>query len=140
MALLLAIAGISMMGFIEQLLPGSSPLIHTILHILCWIAAAAAVSFGIAVLYRYAPDRRPTPPWRWISPGSVAATLVWLAATALFGFYVANFGSYNATYGSLGAVIVFLTWLYLSAYILLLGAELNAEVEQQTDREGAPGA
>ncbi|HWH17644.1 MAG TPA: YihY/virulence factor BrkB family protein [Allosphingosinicella sp.] len=135
--LLLAVAAISVLGFLDHLLPASQPWVHTALRILFWIPAAAAVSFGIAIIYRYAPNRRPTPPWRWISPGSVIATLVWLAATAGFGFYVSNFGNYNATYGSLGAVIVFLTWLYLTAYILLMGAELNAEVEQQTDQENA---
>ena len=79
----------------------------------------------LALVYRFVPCR-PDAPWRWITPGSVLATLVWLAATAAFGAYVANFGDYNATYGALGAVIVFLTWLYLTAYILLLGAELNS--------------
>lgn len=137
LGLLLAILGISITGFVEHLLPTSSPVIHTLLRIAFWIPAAAAVSFGIAILYRYAPNRRPTPPWRWLSPGSIGATLIWLAATVGFGFYVSNFGNYNATYGSLGAVIVFLTWLYLSAYILLMGAELNAEVERQTEKPAA---
>ena len=136
LGLLLAIAGIGVLGFVDHLLPASAPFVHTLLRIGFWILAAAAVSFGVAVIFRYAPNR-PEPRWRWISPGSVIATLVWLLATAAFGFYVANFGSYNATYGSLGAVIVFLTWLYLSAYILLMGAELNAEVERQTELETA---
>jgi len=134
LGLLLALAGISVVGFIEHLLPRVSPFVHTLLQVLFWIPAAAAVSFGIAVIFRYAPNRRPKPPWRWISPGSITATVVWLLATAGFGYYVSNFGNYNATYGSLGAVIVFLTWLYLSAYILLMAAELNAEVERQTDQ------
>lgn len=132
--LLLAIMGVSVLGFVEHLLPSSSPVLHTVLKIAFWIPVAALISLGIAILYRYAPNRRPTPPWRWLSPGSIAATVVWLIATVAFGIYVANFGKYNATYGSLGAVIVFLTWLYLSAYILLLGAELNAELERQTDQ------
>ncbi|HEY0625596.1 MAG TPA: YihY/virulence factor BrkB family protein [Allosphingosinicella sp.] len=132
--LLLAIVGVSVLGFIDHLLPTSAPWVHTLLRILFWIPAAAAVSLGVALIYRYAPDRRPVPAWRWISPGSIIVTIVWLIATAGFGFYVANFGNYNATYGSLGAVIVFLTWLYLTAYILLMGAELNAEVERQTDQ------
>ena len=134
LALVLAVLGISVLGFLDHLLPTSAPLMHTLLKVGFWILAAVAVSFGVAVVYRYAPNR-PEPEWRWISPGSVIATLVWLAATAGFGFYVANFGNYNATYGSLGAVIVFLTWIYLTAYILLMGAELNAETERQTDKE-----
>lgn len=77
--------------------------------------------------------------WQWLSPGSVGATLVWLAATAGFGIYVANFGSYDATYGSLGAALVLLTWLYLSAYILLLGAEVNCELERQTAKDTTSG-
>ena len=133
LGLILAIASVSVLGFVDQLLPGVLPIVHMLLRILFWIPAAALVSFGIAIIYRYAPNRRPTPPWRWISPGSVVATIVWLTATLGFGIYVSNFGSYNATYGSLGAVIVFLTWLYLTAYILLMGAELNAEVERKAD-------
>lgn len=130
-ALLLAILGISLLGYIEELLPFSSPTIHLILKIVFWIVAGAAISFIIALVYRYAPNHR-SPQWAWLTPGSIAATLIWLLATLGFGFYVANFGSYNATYGSLGAVIVFLTWLYLTAYILLMGGELNAELEKQT--------
>lgn len=130
-ALLTAILGISMLGYLEHLLPFSSPILHLVLKILFWIAAAAAISLLVALIYRYAPDR-PKAKWRWLSPGAIVATLLWVAATLGFGFYVSNFGSYNATYGSLGAVIVFLTWLYLTAYILLMGGELNAELEKQT--------
>jgi membrane protein len=130
-ALLLAILGVSVLGFIEHLLPFSSPFVHTVLKIVFWIVAAAAISLLIALIYRYAPNR-PTAKWQWISPGSIVATVLWVVATIGFGFYVSNFGSYNATYGSLGAVVVFLTWLYLTAYILLMGGELNSELEKQT--------
>src|SRR5690606_6330314 len=85
----------------------------------------------IALIYRYAPDR-PHADWRWLTPGSAFATVTWIAATFAFAFYVRNFSNYNATYGSLGAVIILLTWLYLSAYILLLGAELNEVLERQS--------
>ena len=129
--LLLAILGISVMGFVEDLLPFSSPFVHILLKILFWIVAAASISFLVALIYRYAPNR-PTAKWQWISPGSIIATLLWVVATVGFGFYVSSFGSYNATYGSLGAVVVFLTWLYLTAYILLMGGELNSELEKQT--------
>ena len=84
------------------------------------------------------PDRAKAK-WVWITPGSVIAATLWLVLTIAFGIYVADFGSYNATYGSLGAVIVFLTWLYLSSYILLLGAELNAEMERQTQVDTTEG-
>jgi membrane protein len=138
-ALLLAIAGVSVLAWLEALLPFSSPFVHTILKIAFWIVAALAVSLGIALVYRYAPNRV-DPPWVWLTPGSVSATLLWILATLGFGFYVANFGSYNATYGSLGAVVVFLTWLYLTAYILLMGGELNSEIEKQARaRPGSGG-
>jgi membrane protein len=130
-ALLVAILAVSSLGYIEALLPSAAPWLHTLLRILFWIAAAAVISILVAAIYRYAPNR-PNPKWRWLTPGSLAATFLWVVATLGFGFYVANFGNYNATYGSLGAVIVFLTWLYLTAYILLMGGELNAELEKQT--------
>jgi membrane protein len=138
-ALLLAILGVSLLGFVEHLLPFSSPVLHNVLKIAFWIIAAAAVSLLIALIYRYAPNR-PTAKWQWISPGSILATLLWVIATVGFGFYVANFGSYNATYGSLGAVVVFLTWLYLTAYILLMGGELNSELEKQTTQRTTEAA
>ncbi len=93
----------------------------------------------LAVLYRYAPDRR-QPQWRWTSPGAVVATVLWLIGSILFTIYVANFGSYNKTYGSLGAVIGMLTWMYLSSYVVLFGAEVNAESERQTRRDTTAGA
>jgi membrane protein len=136
-ALLLGMLAISVMGFIERLLPFSSPLIHTLLQILLWVVAAAGVSAVIALVYRYAPNR-PKAKWAWLTPGSITATLLWIAATLGFGFYVTNFGSYNATYGSLGAVVVFLTWLYLTAYILLMGGELNSELEKVADPQSHP--
>ena len=128
-AMIVGMTAISALGLVERLLPFSSPLIHTLLKVASWIAAAAVVSLVIALVYRYAPNR-PNPKWAWLTPGSITATLLWIAATLGFGFYVANFGSYNATYGSLGAVVVFLTWLYLSGYILLMGGELNSELEK----------
>ena len=93
-----------------------------------------AVRIGLAAVYRYAPNR-PDAPWVWVSPGSACATLLWLAGSLGFGFYVSNFGNYNATYGSLGGVVVFLTWLYLSAYIVLMGGEMNSELERQQAKE-----
>jgi membrane protein len=91
-ALLLAILGVSVLGFIEHLLPFSSPFVHTILKIVFWIVAAAAISLLIALIYRYAPNR-PTAKWQWISPGSIVATVLWVVATIGFGFYVSNFGA-----------------------------------------------
>ena len=134
--LFLAILAISAMNFLEHLLPNLPGVTHGLMKVLFWTLAAAAVVLLLAIIYRYGPNR-PDADWRWITPGSAFATVAWLAATAGFGFYVSNFSDYNATYGSLGAVIVFLTWLYLTAYIVLLGAELNAEIENHAACAGA---
>lgn len=133
LSLFLGILAISAMNLLESLLPELSGVTHFVIKMLFLAGAAAAVALLLAIIYRYGPNR-PDAPWRWITPGSALATVAWLAATAGFGFYVSNFGNYNATYGSLGAVIVFLTWLYLTAYIVLLGAELNAELEQRATK------
>ena len=85
----------------------------------------------LALVYRFVPCR-PDAPWRWITPGSVLATIIWLAATAGFGLYVASFGNYNATYGALGAVVGLMMWMWLSTIVVLIGAELNSEIEHQT--------
>ena len=102
----------------------------TMLRLLAWLAAGSACILSLAAIYRFVPDREEAK-WRWLTIGSVVATTGWLLATLGFGLYAANFGKYNATYGSLGAVVVLLIWLYLSAYALLLGALVNAEVERQ---------
>jgi membrane protein len=130
LTLFLAVLAVAGSHALEDFLPALSGVTHVAIKILLWAVAGAAVLLLLAIVYRYGPDR-PEAPWRWITPGSAFATLAWIAATAVFGLYVSNFGNYNATYGSLGAVIVFLTWLYLSAYIVLLGAELNSELERR---------
>ena len=130
----LAVGAIAAMGWVEALLPGVPAWAHDLLRILSWAGAAAAVGLALAAVYRYAPNR-PDAPWVWISPGSATATLLWLLASLGFGLYVSRFGNYNATYGSLGGVVVFLTWLYLSAWILLMGGELNSELERQQAKE-----
>jgi membrane protein len=132
----LAVSGIAL---IEAFLPFSSPVVHVLLQILFVVLAGGLISAGIALVYRYAPNR-PDAPWRWITPGSAVATLLWLGASFGFGLYVSSFGNYNATYGSLGGVIVFLTWLYLSSYILLMGGELNSELERQQAEAAAASA
>jgi membrane protein len=101
--------------------------------ILEWPLLLVIMTAVLATLYRFAPDRR-TPRWRWISPGAAVATVLWIAVSIAFTIYVANFGSYNRTYGSLGALIGMLTWIYLSAYVVLFGAEINAAAERQGAR------
>jgi membrane protein len=103
-----------------------------------WPALIVLVAVGLAVLYRLGPDRE-APRWRWVSWGAVAAVLLWVVISVAFSYYVSNFGRYNQTYGSLGAVIVLLLWLWLSALAALIGAELDAEIERETARQ-ATGA
>jgi membrane protein len=103
-----------------------------------WPLLAAGLLFTFAALMRYAPHVK-NPRWRFLSFGSVLALVVWLVASAAFSFYVSKFGSYNKTWGSLAAVVVMLTWLWLSAVALLLGAEINAEAERSRElRRGEP--
>jgi membrane protein len=104
-----------------------------------WPILAGIVAFALAIVYRYAPDRA-EPKWQWISWGSITATALWILGSLAFTTYVSKVGSYDKTYGSLGAVIILLLWFYLSAYVILAGAELNAEIERQTTRAGAPSS
>ena len=85
-----------------------------------WPAMYLILTFALAVIYRYGPSRE-APRWRWITWGSAIAALLWLALSGLFSWYAANFGKFNETYGSLGAVIGFMTWLWISAIVILLG-------------------
>ena len=105
-----------------------------------WPVMLVVVMFMLAVLYWSAPNAKPAG-FRWVSPGSVLAVIVWIVASAAFAFYVANFGSYNETYGTLGGAIVFLVWLWITNVAVLLGAELNAETERGRELQaGVPGA
>jgi membrane protein len=117
---------------------GLGSLGETLVQVLRWPILGALVVFTLAVLYRYGPSRHKAR-WRWTSWGALGATLLWLVASWLFSLYVANFGDYGATYGSVGAVIVLLLWLYVSAFVVLLGAEVNAEMEHQTERDSTVG-
>lgn len=109
-----------------------------VITVLRWPALAAAMVVGLGVLYRFAPDRD-EPRWRWVSVGAVAATVLWVVASIGFSVYAANFGRFNETYGSLGAVIVTMLWLFITAYVVIGGAELNSEVERQTVRDTTDG-
>jgi membrane protein len=93
---------------------------------LIWFIVALALAF----LYRFGPTDSLSPKWHWITWGSALASLLWLAASAIFSWYAGSFGNFNATYGSLGAVIGFMTWMWISAIVIMLGAELNSEIEK----------
>ena len=106
--------------------------------VLRWPILLATVCVSLAVIYRYGPSRRDAK-WRWVSWGSVVAGLLWIGVSMLFSWYVATFDSYNKVYGTLGAGIGFMVWLWISAVIVLLGAQLNAESEHQTSRDTTEG-
>jgi membrane protein len=106
--------------------------------ILRWLLLAALLTVGLAVLYRYAPDRD-NPKWSWVSWGSAVATLLWVLASLAFSFYVSSFGNYNKTYGALAGMIILLLWLFLTAFVVLAGAELNTEMELQTAKDTTTG-
>ncbi|MGE0370729.1 MAG: YihY/virulence factor BrkB family protein [Gammaproteobacteria bacterium] len=108
------------------------------LLILEWPLLAGLVMLGLAVLYRYGPDRDEAQ-WQWVSAGAIAATVLWIISSIAFSIYVSNFASYDKTYGSLGGAIVLLTWLYLSVFVTLLGAVINTQAERQTSSDTTEG-
>jgi membrane protein len=120
-------------------LVGLPSIADLLVRVLRWPAMFVTIALGLAMIYRYGPARE-APRWRWISWGSAVATVLWLGASALFSWYAANFGKFNETYGSLGTVIGFMTWLWISAIVILLGAELDSEMEHQTERNSTTGA
>ena len=111
---------------------------ETLLAIVRWPVLLVTITFSLAVVYRYGPCRNDAR-WRWVTWGSAVAALLWMAASMLFSWYVATFDSYNRIYGSLGAVVGFMVWLWISATIVLVGGELNAEMEHQTARDTTQG-
>jgi membrane protein len=134
---LLAVAGATIVGFppIADSLP---TVLQWVLSILRFVVLGALLVGGLAVLYRYAPDRD-EPKWTWVSWGSGIATLLWILASIGFSIYVNSFGNYNKTYGALAGIIILMFWLYLTAVIVLVGAELNTEMELQTAKDTTAG-
>lgn len=140
-------AGLALLGFaalgLLAVLPAALALLPladgwgAVLGLVRWPILAGIVLLALAIVYRYAPDRA-QPRWQWISWGAAAATTLWIAGSIGFTIYVSDVGSYDKTYGSLGAIIILLLWFYLTAYVVLAGAELNAQIERQTAR-AAPG-
>jgi len=132
--LLVAIGVIVALPIVMQFLPERG-FFEWLIHVARWPLLLLAIVVALALLYRYGPSRD-RPRLRWVSWGSLIAGLVWIAASALFSWYAENFGSYNKTYGSLGAAIGFMTWIWISTIVILVGGELNAEIEHRSEREG----
>jgi membrane protein len=136
--LLVALGAVVVIPVILKLIPFGG-VIEGLLSLSRWPLLFLGVLFGLACLYRYGPSRDKAE-WRWVTWGGGIAAAVWLVGSMLFSWYVANFGNYNETYGSLGAAIGFMTWIWLSTTVILLGGEINAELEHQTVKDTTEGA
>jgi membrane protein len=134
-AVVLAISAIGMIVVLPPVL-NALPVpeaLSAVLSLLRWPLLLLLGIVGLSLLYRFGPDRE-QPEFQWLSWGGALAAILWVVASALFSLYVANFGSYDKTYGTFGAIIILLTWLLLSAYVILIGAEVDAAFERQTRR------
>ena len=117
---------------------GAATTAEQLLSFVRWPALLVTVALALALLYRFGPSRNDAR-WRWVTWGSACSAVLWICASMLFSWYVASFDSYNKTYGSLGAGVGFMVWIWLSVVIVLLGGELNAEMEHQTARDTTDG-
>lgn len=136
-AVLVVVSGVvtaTVIGLIQNFLAGWGPGVVFAIKAATWLSAGLLASLIFGLIYRFGPHRRKAQ-WQWLTVGSVTATLFWLLATLAVSFYVSRFGNYNETYGSLGAVAVMQLWLFVSAYVVLLGAQINAEAERQTSAD-----
>jgi len=114
------------------------PALETIVIFLRWPLLLVIGIGGFMMLYRWGPSRDPAE-WNWLAPGAIIGCILWVLATLAFGFYVRSFGGYNETFGTLGGVVILLMWLWISAYVLLLGAEIDSELEAQTRHDTTKG-
>ena len=117
---------------------GTGGIVWFLIQAARWLLIVVLISAALAVLYRVAPDRD-APKMRWTSVGAAIATILWIVASVGFSLYVANFGSYAKTYGALAGIVILLLWLFITSYAILLGAEINAESEQQTIKDTTKG-
>jgi len=140
-AIILGIALILAVGIVPAILAilGLAPWAEMLIGLARWPTLVLISIFGILLLYRFGPSRE-RPKWRWLTWGAVIAALVWLAASVAFSFYLQNFADYDATYGSLGAIIGLMMWTWISVIVLIVGAEIDAEIERQTARDTTTGA
>jgi len=138
MIALLALAAMAAVGELERILPKASGFMLIVGKVGLYLAMAALAALVAATLYRFGPSREDAR-WQWLTPGSIFTALVWLVLAIGFSFYVTKLTDYDATYGSIAAIVMLLTWMYLSAYVFLFGAELNAELEHQTAKDSTTG-
>src|SRR5271166_2470902 len=138
LSLMVALAAIVVAPIIFSMV-GLSTLFSLAVADLRWLLLLLLATVALAAIYRYGPSRREAR-WQWLSVGSIAAAIGWLISSLLFSWYISNFGAYNATYGSLGAAVGMMMWMWISAIVILLGAELNAEIEHQTARDSTVGS
>lgn len=136
---LVALVGTAALAFLQHLLPQTAPGLVIAGKIGGYLLLTLMAAGVASVLYRFGPSREEAK-WKWITPGSLFAALAWLLLTWAFGIYLAHFTNYHASYGSLAAVVALLTWMYLSAYAFMVGAELNSEIEHQTAKDSTTGS
>lgn len=117
---------------------GLPSVVQTVLRLALWPVLMIGFAVGLAVLYRYAPDRD-EPQWQWVSWGAAVAVVLWIVASIGFKIYTSTFGSYSESYGSLAAVVVLMLYLFITAFVVLLGAQINSEMEHQTARDTTEG-
>ncbi|KYL34368.1 MAG: membrane protein [Pseudoalteromonas tetraodonis] len=139
-AIVVAVIALVIIGILPLALNllGIKESIDFLIMLISWPLLALTFNFALLILYRYAPHRKAAK-WRWVTVGSFTATVLWIVASFGFSFYVSHFASYNETYGSLGGVVIMLMWLFISAYIIILGATINAALEQQTAQDSTIG-
>jgi membrane protein len=137
-SLMVALAAVVIVPMVLSAI-GLSSLLSLSIAVLRWPLLLVLVTVALAAIYRYGPSRT-EPRWQWLSVGAVAAAIGWLITSVLFSWYIAHFGAYNATYGSLGAAVGMMMWMWISAIVILLGGELNAEIEHQTAKDSTIGS
>ena len=126
-------------GLVARAADGAPEPVRLLVSVLAWPVLAAVVAAGLAVLYRFAPDRKQAR-WRWISGGATFATLLWLATSIGLFAYVQSLGNYETTYGSLAGVAISMFWLWITVFLVIVGASVNAEAERQTIRDSTDRA
>jgi membrane protein len=136
--LLLALSAVVVLPLLLAWL-GFATVTASVIQYARWPALLVLVIFGLALIYRFGPSRRQAR-WQWLSIGSVFASVAWLGSSALLSWYLGSFAHYDATYGSLGAAVGMMMWMWISAIVILLGGELNAEIEHQTAKDSTVGS